>query len=87
MSIFAVLRFLYNLNMCTLVVMIGLCALKADQLVMVDVAWDQLISPLYFFMTELLLIGIVSFVVLINTFISMCCGGSKSRNTGQNNIF
>ena len=73
-----VLRFFYHLNILVVVVLITLCSLKAEELVLQETTWDSIIAPLYFFMTELLLISIIAFVVLVNTFIHVCCSGGKS---------
>jgi len=66
---FAILRFLYNMNLFTLIIIVILSAIKIDSLALIEDSWDVLISPTYFFMTELVLISIISFVVLINSVI------------------
>ncbi len=70
---FAILRFLYNMNLFTLIIIVILSAIKIDSLALIEDSWDVLISPTYFFMTELVLISIISFVVLINSVIQLCC--------------
>lgn len=63
---FTIIRVLHNLNIVTLILITNLCALKSDEVALMDKDWESLISPCYFLMTELLLISIISFVVLVN---------------------
>lgn len=68
-NMITVLRVLYNLNILLICVMILMATFKVKKLLMVQTTWEQMLAPLYFFMTELLLIAIVSFVVLVNSVI------------------
>ena len=47
---------------------------------MQETPWDKLFTPIYFYMTEFLLIAIVSFVILVNGVIQIFCGGTTSVN-------
>lgn len=64
-----VVKLLYNANILLTMILIFIITFKSEGLVLKETAWEQILSPLYFYMTEMLLIAIVSFIVLINSFI------------------
>lgn len=66
---FTIIRILHNLNIVTVILITNLCALKNDEVSLMDKDWESLIAPCYFLMTELLFISIISFVVLVNALI------------------
>ncbi|CDW74658.1 UNKNOWN [Stylonychia lemnae] len=85
LSVFIILRFIFNANITTIIIIVILSTIKLEELAFQDVSWDSMAAPVYFFMTEFLLISIVSFVVLVNCFIQICCNQSKrSRNLNLN---
>ena len=63
------LRVIYHVNVLVCVLLICGVAFKTDRLLFMKANWEQLMSPFYFFMTECLLVAIVSFVVLVNSVI------------------
>jgi hypothetical protein len=80
-----VLRGLYNINIMLTLILVCLSTFKAEGLLLRGTSWEQLLAPLYFFMTELLLIAIVSFVVLVNSVIQLCCNqGSRASRLARN---
>lgn len=79
-NMITVLRILYNVNILLITVMILMATFKSERLIMQGTTWEQMLAPLYFFMTELLLIAIVSFVVLVNSVIQLCCNQSSRAN-------
>ena len=86
-NMITVLRVLYNVNLLLISVLVLLATFKSANLLMKQTSWEQLLAPLYFFMTELLLIAIVSFVVLVNSVIQLCCNQSSraSRHSRAHN--
>eukprot|EP00347_Sterkiella_histriomuscorum_P003847 403362711 len=58
--------------------------MKKEQLGFKDISWDSIAGPTYFFMTEFLLVSIVSFVVFVNCLIQICCNSSKARGININ---
>lgn len=86
-NMITVLRLLYNLNILLITVMVLMATFKSQKLLMTSTTWEQMLAPLYFFMTELLLIAIVSFVVLVNSVIQLCCNQSSraSRHSRAHN--
>ena len=71
-----VLRTLYHVNILLTLILVCIATLKWEGFVLPNTTWEQLLAPLYFYMTELLLIAIVSFVVLVNSIIQLCCNQS-----------
>lgn len=69
LSVFIILRYVYNANVITILIITILSSIKLENLALESTSWDSIAAPVYFFMTELLLISIVSFVVLVNCFI------------------
>ena len=80
LSLILVLKSLFDINVLLSLALISLATFKSEAIILQDKSWDQILVPFYFFMTELLLIAIVSFVVLVNTVIQLCCSTSSSRN-------
>lgn len=76
-----VLRTLCNVNVLLTLILVCISTFKTENLILKDTPWEQLLAPLYFYMTEFLLIAIVSFVVLVNSVIQLCCnsGNRASR--------
>jgi len=72
-----VLGALYNINILLTLILICISTFKGEGYMLQSTSWSQLLAPLYFFMTELLLIAIVSFVVLVNSIIQLCCNQSS----------
>ena len=91
-----VLKTLYNINILLTLAIICYCTFKDEGLMLQASSWEQLLAPLYFFMTEMLLVAIVSFVVLVNSVIQLCCNSSSRasrliksynmRNAQESNI-
>ena len=76
-NMITVLRTLYNVNILLTLVLVCISSFKSEGLLLNNTSWEQLLAPLYFFMTELLLVAIVSFVVLVNSVIQLCCNQSS----------
>ena len=64
-----VLRALYMINITLIIIIIAITTFKAEGIILPNSSWVQILAPLYFYMTEMLLIAIVSFVVFINCLI------------------
>lgn len=75
------LRAIYTVNIVLALLMICGANFKHEQLLFKGVTWEQLLSPFYFYMTECLLVAIVSFVVLVNSVIQLCCHGGNGRSS------
>ena len=75
------LRTIYTVNVVLALVMVCGAALKHEKLLFQTTTWEQLLSPFYFYMTECLLVAIVSFVVLVNSIIQLCCHGGNGRSS------
>ena len=89
-NMICVLRTLYNINILLTLVLISISTFKSEGYVFSETTWEQLLAPLYFYMTELLLVAIVSFVVFVNSVIQLCCTNSSrasrlSRNYNNTN--
>jgi hypothetical protein len=79
LSLVTILKVLHNLNILVILGMVAVCSFKSDGVLLREKTWDQVLAPLYFFMTEMLLMSIVSFVVFINSMIQLCFTSSSSR--------
>ena len=82
MSLTLIIKLIYNLNLIALITMISLCFCKADNIGLDSLPWTSLISPIYMFMTEALLISIISFVTFINRTVLACFPNSTSGILG-----
>ena len=75
------LRAIYTVNVVLALFIICGATFKHEKLLFQDNGWEQLLSPFYFYMTECLLVAIVSFVVLVNSVIQLCCHGGNGRSS------
>ncbi len=80
LNMMEVLRAVYKVNITLIIIIIIIVTFKAEGFILPDTSWVQILAPLYFYMTEMLLMAIVSFVVFINCLIQLCCSGSSSRS-------
>jgi len=69
LNMMEVLRAVYKVNITLIIIIIIITTFKAEAIILPDTSWVQILAPLYFYMTEMLLMGIVSFVVFINCLI------------------
>ena len=69
LNLISVIRTLYNVNIILTVTLISLATFKSEGIALLETSWEQILAPLYFYMTELLLVSIISFVVLVNSVI------------------
>ena len=70
------------LNQLLILALILLATFKSEGLFLTETSWDKLLSPVYFYMTEFLLIAIIAFVILVNGVIQVFCGGHTSISPG-----
>jgi|LauGreDrversion4_2_1035121.scaffolds.fasta_scaffold251835_2 hypothetical protein len=69
LNMMEVLRAVYKVNITLIIIIIIIVTFKAEGFILPDTSWVQILAPLYFYMTEMLLMAIVSFVVFINCLI------------------
>jgi hypothetical protein len=79
LSLVLILQALYNINILLTLGLVCVSTFKNEGVWLANRTWDQILTPLYFFMTELLLMGIISFVVLVNSMIQLCFSSNKTR--------
>lgn len=79
LSLVTILKTLYHLNFLLSLGLVAVASFKSDGFALQEKTWDQVLAPLYFFMTEMLLVSIVSFVVLVNSMIQLCFTSNSSR--------
>lgn len=75
------LRTIFTINVLLALLIVCGATFKHDQLLFKSATWEQMLSPFYFYMTECLLVAIVSFVVLVNSVIQLCCNGGNGRSS------
>ncbi len=75
------LRTIFTINVLLALLIVCGATFKHDQLLFKGATWEQMLSPFYFYMTECLLVAIVSFVVLVNSVIQLCCNGGNGRSS------
>lgn len=62
LSLVVLLRACYVLNLLLTLALTLLATFKSESLLLATTTWEKLMTPFYFYMTELLLISIVAFV-------------------------
>jgi hypothetical protein len=77
------LRTIYAVNIILALLMVCGATFKNEKLLFKNAKWEQMLSPFYFYMTECLLVGIVSFVVMVNSFIQLCCHGANGTSNSR----
>jgi uncharacterized membrane protein len=70
----------YNINLLGLIAISFIISLKIEKIAFKDTEYDTLVSAIYFYMTEVILIAIVSFIVLMNSIISLCCKSKENQS-------